>query len=142
LFILAHLLCLWPLFAAQISLTAHMKTNSQCIIAHVADDTHQHVTVQWCIALLTSESVCVACRERVTFEHKWHIPVCDLELDQTSNIQGHCWLLTSPGNTTVSQMTAAFYQYILCPKIIPYPTRLHHSTSLVCSISTWMICHF
>jgi len=24
----------------------------------------------------------------VTFELKWYIPVCDLQLDQTSNVQG------------------------------------------------------
>ena len=34
-------------------------------------------------------SVVDVCRERVTFEHKWYIRVCDLELDQTANVQGH-----------------------------------------------------
>ena len=33
------------------------------------------------------------CRERVTFELKWYIPVSDLQLDQTSNVQGVQFLL-------------------------------------------------
>ena len=41
-----------------------------------------------CVNVCTCCGYCV-CRERVTFEHKWHIPVCDLELEQNSNAEGH-----------------------------------------------------
>jgi len=46
-----------------------------------------HYYEHWAVSD-TLSCVLLCCRERVTFELKWYIPVCDLQLDQTSNVQG------------------------------------------------------